>query len=37
MRTDDQKQKAFSITTQESIQIEKEYEINESMTKSEQH
>ena len=29
MRTDDQKQKAFSITTQESIQIEKEYEIND--------
>ena len=29
MRTDDQKQKVFSITTQESIQIEKEYEIND--------
>ena len=29
MRTDDQKQKDFSITTQESIQIEKEYEIND--------
>ena len=29
MRTDDQKQKAFSITTQESIQIENEYEIND--------
>ena len=29
MRTDDQKQKAYSITTQESIQIEKEYEIND--------
>ena len=29
MITDDQKQKAFSITTQESIQIEKEYEIND--------
>ena len=29
MRTDDQTQKALSITTQESIQIEKEYEIND--------
>ena len=29
MRTDDQSQKALSITTQESIQIEKEYEIND--------
>lgn len=29
MRTDDQTQKTLSITTQESIQIEKEYEIND--------
>lgn len=29
MRTDDQKQKSLSITTQESIQLEDEYEIND--------